>query len=257
MSLRRDLRERARLALCGLAVALFPQPESSRLARQSGVDLPFWSFLIGVIEAPVGGLLFFAGAIDSVSETAPALSALLLENWFPELNEGHFMGAGLIGLLAWYLNPVAWLLALEGVTGACRVAAFAASREAVGEPLLWAGLRCGQLIHRSSRRRARLSALGPLRPDRLQYGENGRLEILSCREREEWLPGVALEVERRFFRSVEVAARPDGDHQVLVYRFQELDPNEVIRHPVPYQPLPCPTGDRKEPRHEPVTPADV
>lgn len=220
----------------GVVAALLPWPESGQVAREWKVDVAWWSLLLGAVQAPSAGLLFFGGAVSAVSGTAPRLSGLLLENWFPELSEAHFMGSGAVALLTWYLHPVAWLLAVEALIGGVRLAAFVASRQPVGEPLVWVVLRVAGVLRRAAHERARARDLGPLRPDRVLRGAEGSLEILSSRDRPEWTAGTTLEVGGRFYRWLDVELRPDGTSHVLAYRWQELDEHEVIRRPVRYEP---------------------
>jgi len=225
---------RLRDAGLGLVCAVLPRPENERCARAWDVDAATWSGLVGLAQAPSFGLLFLFGAIACVQGVAPRLSMMLLENWVPEMTTEHIRGTGAIGLLVWFIHPLAWFFALEGLTGIARVVAFTASHEAVGEPLVWVGLRAAQLSRFTARRAARSRQLGELRPDRLVWGQGCDLEILSCRERPEW-SDAALEVEGHFFRLLAREERPDAANTVLAYRFRELDPNEVIRGLVRYQ----------------------
>jgi hypothetical protein len=164
---------------------------------------------------------------------------LLLENWSPEMNLSteHIRGTGAIGLLVWFIHPLAWLLASIGITGTVRAVAFAVVREPVGEPLVWLVLRTAGLLRRRTRRAVESRNLGPLRPDRLVWDAGCDLEIHSCRERPEWTEGMTLEVEERFFRLLGTRPGYQAPHHELVYRFAELDPNEVIRRRVSYRDL--------------------
>jgi len=232
----RDLLERAWSALKGLVVALLPYPENQRLASAWGVDAGPSSALLGVIESTVGLGLFFFGAVEAVEGGSLLLSGLLLENWSPELSTQHFQGGGLIALMTWLIHPLAWLFMLIAVTGAVRIAAYVASQQAVGEPLLWLVLRTTQALARLATAAKRSRDLGPLRPDRQGRGAGCDLEIVTCRERPEWTDGTTLEIEGRFFRPIAAGQEvADGPHWAIAYRFRELEPNAVIRGLVHYR----------------------
>jgi hypothetical protein len=231
----RGLKQQLELILCGLIAALLPWPESEYRARAWGVDVAPYSLLIGIVEAPVFALLFFFGAIAYMQGSVPFLNMALVENWFPGMNTEHVRGAGLIAVLAWFLHPLAWLFMLQWVTGTLRLVAFATSRLSVGEPLVWATLRITQALVRAKTAAVQARNLGPLRPDRLVYDAGCDLEIHTCRERPDWSDGMGLGVNDRFFRLLGMEQRYEDPHHVLVYRFQELDENEVIRRPVIYR----------------------
>jgi len=220
--------------MLGLFSALLPVPESRRCAVRFEVNGPAYSCLIGTLEAPVGLLGFFFGAIGFITGDVPFLLRLLVENWSPSYTTSHLMGSGLVSLLAWCLHPIAWLLALQGTTGVVRLVAYATSGESVGEPLVWAVLRISQALRNTWLKVVKTRDQGPLRPDRLVWGASCDLEIISCRDRPEWHDGVTLQVEDRFLRYLDVTERVEEDYHVLVYRFQELDPNEVLRGLVRY-----------------------
>lgn len=224
-------------AAAGFVAALLPAPENRRFAVRHGADAARWSAVIGAVEAPLGIGLFVDGAIAFVTGQSAILGGLLLEHWVPGLDEGHLMGTGLVALLAWFLYPLAWFLALQATTGVLRLVAFGLGREPIGEPLVWAALRAGQLAAGLGRRSAQTRRLGPWRPDRLHRDRGCDLEILSCRPRPEWEDGGTLEVDGRFFRLLDSSERADGVHTAVAYRFRELDERELIRNPMPYVPL--------------------
>ncbi len=228
--------EQLRFVILGLMVALLPSPENQRLGARWGVDVAAYSIILGIVEVASGGLLFFFGAIAAITGTSPLLGIVLLENWVPGLNSVHFMGVGLLALATWLVHPLAWFLALVGLTGAVRVFAFVVGRESVGEPVVWLILRIGQLAHRRAIGAIRARGLGPLRPDRLEYDGDTGLRIISSRERPEWVEGTTLELNGRFFLYADVGDVMDGIHCAVSYTFTELDCNEVLRNPQPYRP---------------------
>jgi hypothetical protein len=237
--------EQLEAAIKGFTAALLPWPESEKCGRAWGVDVAPYSGLLGLIEGPGGALLFFFGAIAYMQGASLALSDALLENWQPGLSTQHFQGGGLIGLLAWCLHPMAWIFIIEGLTGTLRLISFATTRQPVGEPSVWLLLRLITLLRRATQRGIEARNMGPLRPDRLRWDAAGcDLEIVSCRQRDEWSGGIGLEVEGRFFRPLGSEERVEGPHHVIAYRFEELDENEVIRRMVAYQDIVTDHGDR-------------
>ncbi len=219
----------------GLVAALLPRPENERLGHAWEVDVAPFSMGLGLVEAVVGGLGFLFGGIAAMTGDIELLNRLLVENWFPGLSTTHFQGAGLVALLIWCTHPLAWLLALCGITGMVRVFTFVTTREAVGEPLVWLALRLVQAVRRSSTAAARLRRLGALRRDRLVWGRDGALVILTCRDRPDWSDSVTLELDGRFFRLVDASDRVEGAHLVVAYRFAELGEHGVVRCPLAYR----------------------
>ncbi len=220
----------------GLAAALLPSPERERLARSRGVHVAPFSLLLGLIELALGILLFMAGGLAFMRGGATATSLLLLENWDPTLSTTHFQGAGLVNWLAWMLHPVAWLFASVALVGMARCVAYAATREAVPEPAVWALLRLWQAAGARLEEQRRRQAFGPERPDRLERRPDGGLMLFTQHERPDWNEDVTIEVEGRFYRLSGVEQRRHGPWAVLAYRLEEREASEVVRGLVRYRP---------------------
>jgi len=223
--------------LVGVCVALLPWPENERFGSRFEVNASRFSFLVGIIEAPVFALLFFFGAISFMEGTSPVLSMALLESYPSDLNTEHIRATGPMALLVWLLHPLAWFFLLQWATGTLRLVSYATSRQPVGEPSVWAALRLGGAIRELLLRAKTTRDMGPARPDRIILQSDGNLEILSSRDRPEWHDGTTLEFQDRFFHYQSLEKRQDGIHSILVFRFTELDPTEVVRGLVHYQPL--------------------
>jgi hypothetical protein len=234
VSLLRQIVEGLRFSALGLLSAMLPSPERDRLRRDHGVDPPSSSLTIGIAETAAGALLFLAGGIAWSRGGAGLMSSALLENWWPGLSTTHFQGTGLIGWLSWFLHPEAWLYGFVGLTGMVRCVAFAATREAVAEPVVWAALRGYQALRRRSWVKERERLLGPPRPDRIVEAPDGSIVVLTCRDKPEWNESVTIEVDERFYRLDGIEDRADGEWQVIAYRLRPQKEGEVFRTLVHY-----------------------
>jgi hypothetical protein len=234
--MRSRLERALRVAAAGIAAALLPSPERERLQREHDISPPRWSFAIGLLELIGGTWLFLAGALAYVAGQSTMLSLGLLSHWQPGLSTTHFRGAGLIAFLFWLLQPAAWLYAFVATVGLVRVVAFTATREAVGEPVVVVALRMLQHSRRRRAARRRERELGPIRPDRIERDDAGRLVVVSCREKPDWRDEVTIEIEGRFHRLVAVEERPHGDGLELAYVLAEVDESELIRRLIRYAP---------------------
>lgn len=169
---------------------------------------------------------------------SPLLSMALLESYPVDLNTEHIRATGPMALLAWLLHPLAWLFLLQWATGTLRLVSYATTGQPVGEPSVWAALRLGGAIGELLLRAKKTRDMGPARPDRIILQSDGNLEIISSTDRPEWHDGITLEFQGRFFHYQSSEKRQDGIHSILAFRFTELDPFEVVRGLVHYQPLP-------------------
>jgi hypothetical protein len=184
------------------------------------------------------GLFLFGGLAFMRPATADG-GMLLLENWFPGLSTTHFQGLAMLNWFAWMILPVSWPFTYLAVVGLARCAAFAITREAVGEPLVWAAVRIGQAAGARFETRRRESRLGPLRPDRVLSGQGPEVFVLSCREKPEWTAASIIEIEGRFYRLLSAEERLDGAWSSVVYRLRETEIGAgVIRKLVRYEPPP-------------------
>lgn len=214
--------------LGGAWTALLPTPDRERFARPRGYDAPRWSAALGVLQMSVGTALFVYGGLAFLVVTTGDQGMLLLENWFPGLSTNHVRALGPINWIAWFLDPRSWPLAYLALVGLARCLAFAITREAVGEPLVWAALRLGQSVRRRRDRRRSDRRLGPLREDRLHRTQDGWW-VLSCREKPSWTDTVTIEIDDRYYRVAERELRDDGPWKVVAYRLEECHAGAVIR----------------------------
>jgi hypothetical protein len=225
----------ARHLLRGLLIALLPSPERDNLARQHGHDAPRWSFLLGLIQGPVGVALFMVGGLAFMRGASLIMSWGMLESWQTGMTTNDIRATGVIGWIGWFFNPLAWPPAYLAMVGLARCLTFAITREAMGEPLVIAAMRLTQVWSRKQRLRRREGELGPLRPDRIIH-EHVDLVILSCREKPDWRPAVTIEIEKRFYRLLGVEERTDGPLRVLAYRLGLAPHGALVRRLVRYEP---------------------
>ncbi len=146
----------------------------------------------------------------------------------------HLQALGLLAWLAWFLHPLGFLLMLQTLTGAVRLAGAVAGGQASGEPLVWLVVRIVQLCGRGWERAEIESRFGPPQPDRILREPGADLVILSSRARPEWNEFATLQYGDRFFRRIDEAERMVGSRAVIAYRFRAVGENEVIRGLVQY-----------------------
>ncbi len=232
----RAAREQLSLLFYGIVAALLPAPENRNFGWRCSLDVAPFSLAVGVLEAVSGALLFFFGGFAYLG-AVDKQTMQLLSNWYPGLTRTHFMGVGALNWLAWFLHPLAWIFAILALTGITRCAAYVASREAVGEPLVWLVLRTGQALTRVRWVLQRRSLLGPAREDRVTREADGTLVIFSSRERPEWSEAITLDFAGAYFRLLDAYECAEGAWRVLAYRFRPARDNELIRRLVRYTPL--------------------
>jgi hypothetical protein len=231
----------------GLLVAILPSPERDRYARDREIDAPRWSFAVGLLQMAAGTFIWFRVGLAFIGAGTDDLTRVLLENWWPGLSTTHLQGVGLVNWLTWCLHPVSWPFAYLGLTGLLRCAAFGISREALGEPVVWAGMRLAQTTARRRREKRREADLGPVRPDRIREREQGGVWVLSCREKPEWNDLVTIEIGDRLFRLDGVEELREGSRVTIVYALRSEAPNAVIRRLVRYVPGSDPS--QRKPSH--------
>jgi hypothetical protein len=214
--------------LRGLWVALLPAPERPRFAREHYLDAPRWSAAFGFVQGGIGVALFVVLGIAFMRGVSGDLSQGLLENWEPGLEDTHFRATGLIGWLTWLVWPGSWPWSYLGVVGLVRIAAFAVTREAVGEPLFILALRGWQRIEGRRRARREEIELGPRRTDRV-HRDGEDLVIVSRGAKPGWDEAATIEIADRYYRIVDSVERRDGEWKSTVYRLREIDPTVAIR----------------------------
>jgi len=192
----------------GLLCLILPESHREGLVREYDIDAPLWSFLLGLVEMPVGFLLYFDQSMGYMSRS----------------------GLGAIGWVSYHLTPMAWFLVSIALTGLVRIAAYLSNGEAVGELWAWAAIRAYEQIRAHRRRRRETREFAPVHlPDRAILEGDGRLIIISSRKKEDWDELVTIRVGDRFFQLVRVEERRYGSWKVIAHILEEMGPNEPIR----------------------------
>jgi len=235
---RLDRVDRLVALLAGVLSALLPVEPRAAVVRRYGVDPPFWSGLLGVVEA-LGGALWLVddylrrvrGLVDQGVDAA--LAAGFEEHPADTL---AVMWSGSFAWLRWLTSPLTLFVVLAMITGAVRLVSFGLNREAVGEPLMWLGWRVWRGLRRSGLAAEHAVRFGPARPDRVLPTDDGGLLVLTSAPRPEWNELVTIEVGERFFRLAEVGEHRDGGLLWHSYRLREEDSSAVIRALLLYEP---------------------
>jgi hypothetical protein len=216
------------------ALALLPSPERDRLARSAELDAPICSFLFGLVQGGIGVATYMIAGLAFMRASSMGVSMWMLENWWPGLTNTHMAGGAVVSWLVWLVHPVSWPFAYLALVGLLRVAAFAITREAVGEPLVWAGLRLGQGLWRWRAARREVSALGPPRRDRVVRRGRGWL-IISARPKDGWDTIATVEIDDDFYSIVEVERQTGGRWDSIVYHLEPLEDQAIIRRLVQFK----------------------
>jgi hypothetical protein len=224
-----------------ILAALVPAAERDELIRRHDAEPVAWSVILGILEFYLGGRLLLTNAIAYFQTTTNVIAAQVVEHMDPRLldsfeNRVAIFWSGSLVWLAWALRPLTWLLASIPLVGLLRLAAFGINQDAVGEPLVWAGLRAAQAVRRGIGHIQRRRRFGPLRPDRMLRGRDGALVVLSCRPKPDWNERITIEIDERFYRLQRVEERRDGAWWVHAHLLREAHPNEIFRGLIRYEP---------------------
>ena len=227
--------------LLDLLCALLPAPERAELARRHGADPYWWSLILGFGELFFGGKLLLGSGLAYFEAQSAAMATYLVEKVDPRALDSFeaklaVTQSGTIMWLAWALQPMTWLFACLALTGIARLVAFAVSHDAVGEPLVWLGLRLAQLWRRPLKGLRSRFRFGPERPDLLLQERGCDLVVLSCRPKPNWNERITVEIGSRFYRLQKSEERPDRGFRAHAYLLKESDSSEVIRGLVRYEP---------------------
>lgn len=230
-----------------LALVL-PFPEREEAARHAWIDVPLWSFLIGLVELIVGGLVLFADWHSSIQELTARLMgdvAAADPNFGQSFEERWVLNwSGGLTSLVYFFRPTTWLLASIPLTGMVRTITFAASRQASGEFFVWLFVRAAQLVGGQAGKAKRSARFGPLRPDRFVREPGSDVVLLTCRPQSGWNESVTIEIRERFYQLTGVEERrPPGESwYVYAYKLREQPENAIIRSLYRYEPLAVPRG---------------
>ena len=229
--------------LAGPLAALLPEEPRERLARRYDVDAAAWSAAVGVVEVFGAGLSLVGSFVTHIPRLVDEHTRLFLEHTPDPMlrdpaNAQALTMSGFWSWLLWLSQPAILLLVLLTLTGIARLVAFALTREAVAEPLVWAGWHLWRHLVAGPAAAAREQAeYGPAtRPDQVRHEPDGGLLVLTCRRRAEWNERVTIQVGERFFRVGDVHQRQDGPWRRHAYRLREEHPGAVIRSLLLYEP---------------------
>jgi hypothetical protein len=224
--------------LQGLIAALLPAPERDDFARRQGVEPAGPSGLLGLAEFFAGGAALVSNALtffQTVANRNATIFVELMEN--KDLTDAEKVSYGLSGVaiwVQWITKPWTWFLIMLPAVGIVRMVTWWVNQEAIGEPLVWAGLRISQSLKRRAEAARERQRYGPERPDRVKTEPDG-LVILSCRRKPDWNPRMTIEIDGRFHRLLRIEERQDGPWWVYAYVLGEYPENEVIRGLVRYR----------------------
>jgi len=233
---RPDVQRYLRPVGTGLLAALLPDPERRRWERS--VSVPFWSLVLGV-ACLVGGFgLTLDDALTFFQEESVRATGVFLEQTDPhEFNDPDrrlaFYWSGMFVFVLWLAQPKTWLLLYVTLTGGARCVVYGVGDQALGDPMVWVGLRLAQWVKRRGDAASLAARRGPSRPDRL-FWEGDDLVLLTTCERPGWNDHVSIEVEGRFFHLGAIEERQVGAFFSLAYRLWEQGANEVVRGLVRY-----------------------
>ena len=239
-----------------LLAALLPAREREELIRRRDADPYLWSFGLGLIEFFVGGYAVGKNALAYSQAASSKIATYVMEKMDPHAlndfrNRLAITESGSVIWLTWLLRPITWLLISIPLVGIARMIAFGASRDAVGEPIVWMILRVAGGVRRLLDRHSFRHRFGPVRPDRLVREPGCDLVVLSCREKPDWNELVTIEIGERFFRRLRVEERPDRGWWAYAYLLVEAEPNEVFRGLIRYEGFTPPASASYPPRTHP------
>src|SRR6185295_11622488 len=201
--------------LLDILAALLPAQEREELIRRYDAEPYMWSAGLGLLELYFGGKLLLANALSYFQTETDRIASYVVNQMDPR-QLGSFEDrlaitwGGSVVWLSWAFHPLTWLLFSIPLVGIARLVAFGVSRDAVGEPLVWLGVRATQALRRLFGKIERRRRFGPPRPDRLLRGKGSDLIVLSCRPKPDWNERITIEIGERFYRLQRVEERRDG-----------------------------------------------
>ncbi len=224
-----------------LLATILPAAERAELARRYGAEPRRWSLALGFVELFFGARLLFANGLAYFEAQSDVVASYVTDHLDPRTldhfeNRLAFTQSGAVIWLTWALRPLTWLLLSLAAVGVARLVAFAVDHDAVGEPLVWLGLRMGQAARRALAGLRRRSHYGSERPDLLLHERGSDLVVVSCRPKPEWNERITIAIGSRFFHLIGHEERPDRGFHAHAYRLQEEEPGAVFRGLVRYEP---------------------
>jgi hypothetical protein len=227
--------------LLDILAALLPAAERDELIRRTGAEPFVWSAALGMLELYFGGKLLLANALSYIQTETDRLASYVVAHLDSQPLDTFEKSlavtwGGSVVWLSWALQPMTWLLFSIPLVGIARLVAFGVNHDAVGEPLVWLGLRTAQAVRRIFGGLDKRRRFGPLRPDRVLRGKGSDLVVLSCRPKPDWNERITIEIGERFYRLQRVEERRHGAWWVHAYLLHEADPNEIFRGLIRYEP---------------------
>jgi hypothetical protein len=217
--------------LLGPFLALLPATWRANLSWAESIRWRRAAFLSGALEvcASLGALVVWY-SYSVTHHTRLQLDILLRAHPNIQLNAPRL---GLLGFILVALNPVTLVLVWFYFEGVVRAFGAAFTGEILGTLPLW-------IIDRSYgvlRRRQHNRRLPPLVPDEVAWHNDALhevLRIMSCRPKTTWENHPAIHIKGEFFR-VEKSIQVLGGRP-YVYQLRRLQPGEIIRAPLNYDP---------------------
>jgi hypothetical protein len=218
-----------RRLLLALWAALLPASERERLQERLDHDVPTvpvsWALAAAQLALiPVWALM---GVSYAHQVTGVEAAAILASEHTPTFTEAMLASIAL-GPLAFVFTPRGLLLEYVILTGVVRIAGLVASDRPTGDPLVTLVAWLRRLTGAEVRRRRRLRALGPRRPDRILRDGAGLL-VLSSEDKPDWDEYVTVEHEGVFYRLVRREDRPFAGGIEVAYVLRRQQSGELIR----------------------------
>lgn len=229
--------------LAFLLALVLPDPERREQTRRVSADIPFWSALLGLAEFIGGAVYLVHDGMTFLQGTAERNASAIMANdptfFGSKENALAYYWSGSFNVLEWLSQPLTPILLTVPVVGMVRLVAFAASREASGEFLVWAFVRLAQLFGRQRRKAADKARFGVRRPDKLVEEPGCDLVLLTSTPQSEWNEYVTVEIGERFYKVTgQEVRRPPGERwSVYAYKLDEEPENAVIRRLLRYEPF--------------------
>ena len=224
-----------------ILAALVPAAERDELIRRYDAEPYVWSAVLGALELYLGGKLLLANALTYFQTETNRIATYVVNQMDPQQlasfeNRLAVSWSGAVVWLTWMLHPLTWLLFSIPLVGIARLVAFGVNHDAVGEPLVWLGVRTAQGVRRLFGNIERRRRFGPLRSDRVLREKGSDLIVLSYRPKPDWNERITIEIGERFYRLQRVEERQDGEWWAHAHLLQEADPNEIFRGLIRYEP---------------------
>jgi hypothetical protein len=232
-----------RRLLLALWTALLPASERERLQERLDHDVPTVpvSWALAALQLALIPVWALMGVSYAHHVTGVEAATILASEHTPTFTEAMLASVAL-GPLAFLFTPQGLLLEYVIVTGVVRVAGLVASDRPTGDPLVTLVAWLRRLTSAELRRRRRLRALGPRRPDRILRDRTGLL-VLSSEDKSDWDERVTIEHEGVFYRLVRREDRPHERGIDVAYVLRRQEPGELIRRlvtlDVPREPTPA------------------